>query len=297
MTERFPEYGRGDLAKRSLAQLVARLGVGDTAVRMTTQGTHKAFVTGPAADDDAASSDALTAKQEAFALAWAETGNQAAAYRRVYNVHPKTLPQSVWESASRIAALPHVRKRYNEHRQQLALETLCSVHEALQWQLDIATADPNEVAYVAKRACRHCYGFNHAYQWTDVDEYTDACVKAIDNKGQPPSCSGGYGYNRALDPVPTCPNCLGDGYSETVINDTRNLSGKARKLYKGIDIKNGALVVTMHDQQKAWEMVCRMLGAFNDKLKLDLPGAAKAGKMPEGLSEAEAARHYLTLIG
>lgn len=261
--------------------------------------TAKLYVNAPAPDDDsAAGSDACTSKQDAFARAWAETGNQAAAYRRSYNVHERTLPQTVWACASRIAALPHVRKRYDEYRQQLALETLCSVHEALQWQLDIATADPNEVAYIAKRACRNCHGFGHGYQWIDADEHTTACVKAIDEKKQPPNCDGGYGYNRALDPSPTCPSCLGNGTTDYVCNDTRNLQGKARKLFKGFDLKNGELVVTMHDQAKAWENVCRILGAFNDKLDLRTPAErAKVAKIPEGMSEAEAARHYLTLIG
>lgn len=259
--------------------------------------TAKPYVNAPATDDDsAAGSDACTSKQDAFARAWAETGNQAAAYRRAYNVHERTLPQTVWACASRVAALSHVRKRYDEYRQQLALETLCTVHEALQWQLDIATADPNEVAYVAKRACRHCYGIGHVYQWADYDEYTSACVKALDEGKQPPTDFGGYGYNRARDPLPSCPHCLGDGFTEHVVNDTRNLTGKARKLYKGYDIKNGVLVVTMHDQAKAWENVCRILGAFNDKLQLTPPGG-KASKIPEGMSEAEAARAYLTLIG
>jgi hypothetical protein len=259
--------------------------------------TAKQYLNAPAQDDDsAAGGDSCTSKQDAFARAWAETGNQAAAYRRAYNVHERTLPQTVWACASRVAALSHVRKRYEEYRQQLALETLCTAHEALRWQLDIATADPNEIAYVAKRACRHCNGFGFGFQWIDVDEYTTACVEAIDDKKQPPACSGGYGYSRALDPNPACPSCLGNGITENVINDTRNLQGKARKLFKGFDIKNGSLVVTMHDQAKAWEMVCRILGAFNDKLTLVPPGG-KTAKIPEGMSEAEAARHYLTLIG
>lgn len=257
------------------------------------------FVTGPALDDDAGTvGDACTSKQDAFARAWAETGNQAAAYRRAYNVHERTLPSSVWVNASKIASNPHVRKRYDEYRQEFAVQALCSVHEALQWQLDIATADPNEITYVAKRACRYCYGDGHRFQWIDGDEFMHACVEAIDDKKPTPSEAGGYGYSRALDPVPTCPSCLGSGTPETVVNDTRNLTGKARKLYKGIDVKNGELVVTMHDQAKAWENVCRILGAFNDKLDLRTPGErAKGGKIPEGSTEVEAARAYLTLIG
>lgn len=264
----------------------------------------RAPLTPPPPDDDPAEPGsvgdpgALTAKQEIFAQAWARTGNQAAAYRMAYNVAERTLPATVWASASRIAALPHVRRRFEELQRQAALETIIEVREALQWQLDIATADPNEIAYTAKRACRHCYGTDHAYQWRDSDEYIAACVAAMDKEQDPPSDEGGYGYNRAFEPVLTCPHCLGNGIAEVVVNDTQKLTGKARRLYKGMDYKNGEWVVTMHDQAKAWENVCRMLGAFNDKLDLRTPAERRgATKLPDGISEVEAGRAYLALIG
>lgn len=242
---------------------------------------------------------ALTARQEAFSVALARTGNKAAAYRIAYTVGENTAPNTIWSNASRIAALPQVVKRVRDLQQQAALETIVDIREALMHQLDIATANPNEVAYVAQRCCRHCYGYEHAYQWKDDNEYMQACIKAIDEKSEPPSDVGGFGYNRGKDPVTTCPNCLGIGTPESVINDTRKLTGKALKLYKGVDIKNGELVVVLHDQQKAWEMVCRMLGGFNDKLNLValMGGNNKATTLPEGaMTEQEAARSYLTLL-
>lgn len=260
--------------------------------------TRPNFVKTPAPDDDAGTVGIeCTAKQDAFARAWAETGNQAAAYRLAYKVHERTLPGTVWSAASRIAALPCVRKKAEEYRQQIALETIVTVRDALQWQLDIATADPNEVAYIAHRACRYCYGVNHLYQWIDDDEYITACAKALDDEEKtPPSDDGGYGYTRALDPVSTCPQCLGEGITESVVRDTRKLEGKARKLYKGVDYKNGQLVVVMHDQAKAWENVCRILGAFNDKLQLTDPKKAPQ-TLPEGLTEQDTARAYLAMLG
>lgn len=257
----------------------------------------------PAApDDDAAATvgiDGLTSKQERFAQEWARTGNRAAAYRIAYNVGPKTLPGTVWGSASRIATLPAVAKRHAELVQEAAMQTVVSIHEALQWQLDIATADPNEIVSVAIRCCRHCYGNDHAYQWIDDDEYVKACITAIDEgKAEAPTNEGGYGYLRALEPVVTCPHCLGAGIHETVIHDTTKLTGKARKLYKGAkQDRFGAVEVFTHDQKAAWEMVCRMLGAFNDKLDLDPKNKGKSTKLPDGLSEQEAARAYLDMLG
>lgn len=260
--------------------------------------TARLYISTPAPDDDAMSAGVeLSPRQANFARAWAETGNQAAAYRMAYTVHERTLPATVWACASRLAAMPQVRKLADEHRRQAALETIISIREALQWQVDIATADPNEIGYVVKRACRHCHGAGHGYQWKNEDEFLAACIKAIDEKSEPPNDAGGYGYTRAVDPALTCPECLGNGETEVVLNDTTKLQGKARKLFKGLDFKNGAWVVLMHDQQKAWEMAARMLGAFNDKLDLRTPAErGAANKMPDAVTEQDAARAYLALI-
>jgi phage terminase small subunit len=266
------------------------------------QAPSKTLVTIVPDDDGGTVGTICTAKQELFAQAFARHGNQAAAYRQAYTVHERTSLNTISTNASRLASLPHVAKRIRELQQQAALEVIVDIREALTHQLDIATANPNDIAYIAKRCCRCCYGINHKHQWVDDAEYMAACITAIDEKKDSPSDEGGYGYTRGREPNPTCPECLGVGQSEVVINDTTKLTGKALKLYKGIDIKNGELVVTMHDQQKAWEMVCRMLGGFNDKLNLSgimgLGGAGKVEKLPDGaLTEQEAARSYLELLG
>lgn len=264
--------------------------------------TARAYVTTPAPDDDAnVGGEKLTAKQEAFAQAWAKTGNQSAAYRIAYSVHERTLPNTVWASASRIAALPKVEARYKVLVQQAALETLVTVREALAWQLDIATADPNELTRVVLRNCRHCRGVGFAYQWRDMDEYLAECVKALDAELDPPADGGGYGFNGALEPVPACPHCLGCGVPQTIVADTMKLTGKARKLYAGVEEDRfGAIKIKMHDQDAAWERVCRMLGAFKDSLDLRTPEerakAESRAALPADLTPETAARAYLQLL-
>jgi phage terminase small subunit len=61
----------------------------------------------------------LTAKQEAFALAYVETGNASEAYRRSHDVGADTKPETIWSEASRLLANPKVSARVKE-LQQLA---------------------------------------------------------------------------------------------------------------------------------------------------------------------------------
>ncbi len=237
-----------------------------------------------------------TARQLAFANLWAQHGNKQAAYIAAYNARPDTAPNIITRCAQKIASLQRVQRVYDECVQLHALETVVDIREALRWQFDIATADPNEVCYTVHRACRHCYGVEHKYQWKNQDEFINACVEAMDAKLTPPTDEGGYGFTRALEPAHDCPECLGNGSLEIVVNDTTKLQGKARKLFKGLEYKNGEWVPAMHDQQKAWEFVVRMLGGFNDKLNL-ITHPRKGQVFPNDLvTEQDAARAYIEFI-
>lgn len=253
----------------------------------------------PATDDDCGNvgeDGGCTIKQDAFALALAETGNQSAAYRIAYSVSENTALHTVYNAASRVANLPHVRKRTDEYRQKFALEATFNVQQVFQWRLDIATADPTEVTYVAARSCRYCHGADHKYQWTDEDEYLAAMAKALDEDKPAPSDQGGYGFSRALEPASDCPKCLGDGVPEVVINDLRKLTGKAKKLIAGIDYKNGIPIVKFHDQAKAWDDVMRMLGVHREILIATPKKDAAVAQLPENATDQDALRHYLSVI-
>lgn len=261
-----------------------------------------AVVTTRAPDDDSDVHHLLTPKQEAFACAWASTGNKGLAYRQSYDVKETTLPNVVWVNASRLAALPKVEARYKELLQQASLETIMSVRELYQHAVDIATADPNELVKVVARNCRHCRGEGHYYQWKDNDEFMAACIAALDNEKPPPSDAGGYEFNGALEPIPTCPYCYGVGHEQTVITDTTKLTGKARKLYAGAEQDRfGAIKLKTHDQKAYHEMACRMAGAFKDTLDIRTPEerakADAAAKLPDNISADDAAKGYLRLLG
>lgn len=69
----------------------------------------------------------LTAKQEAFALAYVETGNASEAYRRSYEVGADTKPETVWSEASRLLADPKVSSRVKELQQEARDLTMVSI--------------------------------------------------------------------------------------------------------------------------------------------------------------------------
>lgn len=261
---------------------------------------HRVVVVVPD-DDGQLIQEKLTAKQEAFVRAWVRTANKSAAYRQVYNVHPHTVPNVVWANASRLAALPKVEAYYNELVQQAALETIMSVRQFFAFQVEVATADPNELVCVVARCCRNCYGDHYRYQWRDDVEYLEACVKAIDEKQPTPSDAGGYGFNGAIEPNPLCPCCYGVGHRETIIADTTKLTGKARKLYLGAEQDRfGMIKVKMRDPQKAEEMIGRMLGVFKDA-DIRTPAEREAERMAASKTatfgnEDDAAKAYLSLV-
>lgn len=253
-------------------------------------------------DDHKLDANGLTSKQELFAQLWASCGNQAAAYRKAFNVRPDTAPGTVWASASTMAAKPAVRARYDAYREKALEGTITSIREMLQHDYDLATADPNDLVQTLTHNCRHCHGDDFKYQWKDDNEYIAACDVAIEAKVKTlPSDEGGYGFNPLAEPNPACPHCYGGGIPHVVIRDTTKLEGKARALYKGAKVNRwGEIEILMHDQAAAKERVCRILGAYKDTLDLRTPAerAAEAArnKIPDSITADDASRAYLDML-
>jgi phage terminase small subunit len=74
--------------------------------------------------------DTLTPKQEAFALAYVETGNAAEAYRRAYDVKAGTQHSSIYVAASRLLDNPKVMLRVSELQDQAIQLCLYTVKDA-----------------------------------------------------------------------------------------------------------------------------------------------------------------------
>ncbi|WP_110933265.1 terminase small subunit [Paenibacillus bouchesdurhonensis] len=214
---------------------------------------------------------ALTAKQKLFVKEYlVDLNAKQAAIRAKYSA--KTAEQQ----ASRLLSNVKVQKAIEEAMNKRAEKVEIKAEQVLQRWIDIAFADPNEIIHFRRVCCRYCFGIGHQYQWIDEVEYEAAGEIArieAEQGNEPvklPSDAGGYGFDPLIRPHPKCPNCHGEGHGQLHINDTRDLSPKAKALYAGAKATAAGLEIKMHDQDKALDNIARHLGMFKDESKIDL---------------------------
>jgi len=92
--------------------------------------------------------NSLTPKQEAFALAYVETGNAAEAYRRAYDVKAATAHSSIYVAASRLLDNAKIMLRVEALQKQAADMCLYTVKDAfteyeVARQLALQTENPS----------------------------------------------------------------------------------------------------------------------------------------------------------
>lgn len=241
----------------------------------------------------------LTEKQEKFAQAvGAEGVPQVEAYSRYYSVE-RMSEKSIHVEASRLMQHPEVSLRIKELRAKRAADAVAGVtfdvRKLFETYLEIASADPNELIGVKVGACRHCYGEGHGFQWRER-EYVEALQK-YDRKpdGPPPDIAGGFGYKHYLPPHPDCPECGGEGVERVVPRDSEKLSKGARLLYRGAQQTKDGVKILMADKDKALEQIGRILGAFDDKMRIDLTGKVASMRL-ETDDPQKAAEAYTRMV-
>lgn len=74
----------------------------------------------------------MTPKQEAFALAYFETGNAAEAYRRAYDVAEAARDEWLYVEASQLLDHPKVAQRLKELSEQAATLAIYTRHKAME---------------------------------------------------------------------------------------------------------------------------------------------------------------------
>ena len=252
----------------------------------------------------------LTPKQDLFAQAYVETGNMSLAYRRSYEVGVNTKPQTVWREAQNVAAIPQVRARIDALREAAAAHTVASKAQLLTFLWRRITADRGQLINHVMLCCRHCYGVDHKFQWTDQMEYADACVQAAQQMKAMPDYSGGFGFNPHLPPAATCNHdpCFGFGQGRTVITDTTTLAGDAALLYEGVKETEKGIEIKVADRNADIALFLKLTGWGSDELEGMLRGAAAGGAAGAVAAQAvvekvktmnsdDTRRAYLTMIG
>lgn len=253
----------------------------------------------------------LTDKQHAFALALADPAcvSITDAYAKA-GYSKKGDATNVANRASALAAQPHVVAEVDRQRQRLFKTTAAIIDAAAvltEW-VTILRADPAELIRARRFCCRYCYGVNHEYQWINESEWADAYAAALDFNSQRvgrqphkalPEDGGGYGYTRNRKPVATCPRCEGDGFWDTYVTATDELSPAGRKLYAGIKQTNQGVEIKMRDQEGALNNVAKFLGMTPDALKLLGPGGGpiQTRNITTDMDPKEAAKLYAQEMG
>jgi len=165
-------------------------------------------------------------------------------------------------AVAKLLADPAVLAAIEERR--AAVAQLANISPALvlkQW-LDVATADPSKLIRVRRLNCRHCWGKDHKYQWTeweyaqrvkDVLEWRP--TKRDEKRPEFPDGAGGMGFTFNADPSPDCPRCLGEGVVDVFIADSSTLTGPERALFAGVKVTKDGIQVLMHDQAAMWKNI------------------------------------------
>lgn len=183
-------------------------------------------------------------------------------------------PKSAHVTASRMMSDAKITQAIADRKRLLAEQAAGEIdvdaRRVLREWAEIATADPTDVVTVRRLNCRHCWGFQFGYQYTDAEYAKETAeeMQTAENLGM--QCdltrfSGGPGYRYVRDPNPACPECSGEGVEDVHIRDLRKLTGPARKLIAGV--KNGkfGIEVMFRDQDAALRNLAQYLGLLVNK--------------------------------
>lgn len=236
----------------------------------------------------------LDEQQGKFLDAYWATGNRAEAYRRAYDPFVSNYVASIRGKA--LAEHPLIVAGMKYMREQTLDRAAVTASEVLLRFLDIADADPDELIGLRVGCCRYCYGDGGEYQWRQR-EFMAAVAKAEKNDDPLPDIAGGFGYDHTLEPNHDCEECRGEGLERVVARDTSKLSPGAKLLYGGVKQTKNGIEIIIADRMKARESVGRIIGAFDDKLRLSGAVAAMTAVVKlEATDPVEAAREYQKLI-
>lgn len=263
----------------------------------------------------------LTPKQDAFVLAYLETGNASEAYRRAYDtsrMKANTIANNAWRTVNQ----PEIKERIAERRNAVIDAATIDRAGVLSLITELATADASALTEIQVRCCRHCWGVEFKYQWKSREEFGIALAASIDGTAkdlrawerdvalgsklpQPeprplPDDSGGYGFDVYASPNPECPHCLGEGHVMPVVKDTRKLRGAAKRLYAGFKQTKDGLEIKTRSQDAALAILAKEYGIGKEgptvAVQVNQQTNVKAENVTIAMDAQEASRQYQEFI-
>jgi hypothetical protein len=207
----------------------------------------------------------LTPKQQRFVEEYLlDLDPEQAALRAGYSPSVARSKAFQWVSKSKQNPSKNIAVAVQKAMQARSEKTGITAEAVLERLWNIATADPNGLVEYRRNCCRHCWGEDHLFQWTE-GEFTEAQRKADDKGDDPPEIQGGFGFNATRVPHPECPECGGDGRGHVHIHDTRKVKGAARLIYAGVKQGKDGTELKIVDQLSALKQVAEHVGLFRDK--------------------------------
>src|SRR6478752_494842 len=171
--------------------------------------------------------------------------------------------------ASKLLADPKVQALINEAKAKVSQAVEFEAAQVLLHWAQIATADPTKISRVRHLNCRHCWGEDHAYQWHER-EYAEAYERHSKDPDayELPDLSGGMGWAHNRPPHPDCPDCKGEGHTQTYFEDMDKLGPAERRLIASVKKTKDGIEVKMRDQDGAVANIAKYLGMLVEKREL-----------------------------
>lgn len=166
---------------------------------------------------------------------------------------------------------PDICAAVEERKATIALTAQLNPQWILERWMEIARGDPADLSRAERVNCRHCHGYDHAYQWTE-HEYRKSLDDAILAGKAAPECPGGLDFHPLQKPHPDCRECGGQGVERVYIADVREVTGHGRKLFAGIKMTSNGPEIKLRDQDAALKNLASYLGMSLERKEVSGPG-------------------------
>lgn len=208
----------------------------------------------------------LTDREHAYVAARIRGLGVLESYRVAYSSENQK-KQTAAVKASEIEHRPRVAAALAAHRAAALEAAEVDMAWVIREWVQLVRADPSELARVVRDACRHCWGFDHRYQWRDENEWAGECARALELGKPAPDLAGGYGFRRTRGPHPECPQCEGEGVERVQLADLRNVSPGARRLFAGVERTKAGFKIHTRSQDAALTNIAKALGGLAEHVK------------------------------